>query len=324
MMSYIWAGLIVSALGFALWADFGDWRADRYRNANPFDVELRLERPFESASGPADVTVAFPSDGSTGPVKARLFPGTAGQVELRFPAGARLPEPLPLVRDVQAFDDRELRARVAAPPAGATAFTSTLTYPPVRFVKLRAISTAAIEFSKTAVTLALGFIGVFALWMGLMKIAEASGLIDVFVVLVQPFLRFLFPEVPRGHPALGMIAMNLAANMLGLGNAATPMGLKAMEELQKLNPTDDTATDPMVMLLAVNTAGVQLLPSATLVAIMGMQSLAVFVPILIATGISLVAAIVAARLLGRLPVFRRTNPNGAGLAAGGGAKEVRS
>ncbi|MCS7032644.1 MAG: nucleoside recognition protein, partial [Phycisphaerae bacterium] len=185
-------------------------------------------------------------------------------------------------------------------------------FAPVRFVKLKAITAAAFEFSKTAVTIALGFIGVFALWMGLMKIAEASGLVAIFVLLVQPFLRFLFPGVPRGHPAMGLIALNLSANMLGLGNAATPMGIKAMEELQTLNPDKDTATDAMVMLLAMNTAGVQLLPSATLVAVMGFSSMAVFVPILIVTGVSLVVAIVAARLLGRLPAYRRTSTHGAG------------
>jgi spore maturation protein A len=103
--------------------------------------------------------------------------------------------------------------------------------------------------------------------------------------------------------------MNLAANMLGLGNAATPMGIKAMEELQTLNPSKDTATDPMVMLLAINTAGVQLLPSATLVAVMGLSSMAVFLPIIIVTGISLVIAIVTAKLLARLPGNRRSNPN---------------
>ncbi|HRK31713.1 MAG TPA: nucleoside recognition domain-containing protein, partial [Tepidisphaeraceae bacterium] len=182
-----------------------------------------------------------------------------------------------------------------------------LELPAVRFVKLRAITTAAFDFAKTAATLALGFIGIFALWMGLMKIAEASGLISIFVMLVQPFLRLLFPEVPKGHPALGMIAMNLAANMLGLGNAATPMGIKAMEQLQTINPKKDTASNPMVMLLAMNTAGVQLLPSATLVAVMGMSSMRVFIPIMIVTGISLIVAIVVTKLLSRLPGFRQAS-----------------
>ncbi|HEX3359165.1 MAG TPA: nucleoside recognition domain-containing protein, partial [Tepidisphaeraceae bacterium] len=177
------------------------------------------------------------------------------------------------------------------------------------FVKVRDITAAAFDFAKKAVSLALELIGGLALWLGLMRIAEASGLIQVFVRIVRPVLHPLFPQIPKDHPALAMIGLNLAANMLGLGNAATPMGLKAMEELQKLNPTDDTATDPMVMLMAINTAGVQLLPPATIVAIMGVGVAQVYVPILICTGVSLVISIIACKIYERLPMYRRTNPN---------------
>jgi len=162
---------------------------------------------------------------------------------------------------------------------------------------------AAVDFAGTAVTLAIGLVGVLALWMGMVRIAEKAGLIHLVVKAVQPFLRLLFPQVPRDHPALGMIALNLSANMLGLGNAATPLGLKAMEELQKLNPTDDTATDPMVMLLALNTAGVQIVPPAMLVAIMGIQANQLFFPILLVTSCCAVIAVAAARTLGMLPWY---------------------
>src|SRR5690606_33335868 len=111
----------------------------------------------------------------------------------------------------------------------------------------------------------------------------------------------LFPDIPDGHPALGMIVLNLTANMLGLGNAATPLGIKAMEELQKLNPSEDTATNAMVMLLAINTASVQLVPPTLLVAIMGLQVNELILPIILVTLFSLVVAITSARLLGRLP-----------------------
>jgi spore maturation protein A len=99
-----------------------------------------------------------------------------------------------------------------------------------------------------------------ALWLGLMKIAEESGMVGAFARLMKPFMRWLFPEVPDGHPAQGAILMNLSANMLGLDNAATPLGLKAMEELQTLNPHKDTATNPMAMFLAINTSSVTLIP----------------------------------------------------------------
>ncbi|RMH62269.1 MAG: hypothetical protein D6685_08785, partial [Bacteroidetes bacterium] len=158
-------------------------------------------------------------------------------------------------------------------------------------------------------TVTSGSLGAIALWTGLLRIAETSGLVHALVRVTQPLLRPLFPEIPKGHPAMGMIVLNLTANILGLGNAATPLGIKAMEELQKLNPVKDTATNPMVMLLAMNTASVQLVPPVLLVAIMGLQINQLIFAIIIVTLCSLIVAITAAKLLGRLPAFRATDPN---------------
>jgi spore maturation protein A len=179
----------------------------------------------------------------------------------------------------------------------------------VRFVKMNAIAAAALDFAATAAEIALGLIGVLALFLGLLKIAEESGVIQSLVKLVQPILRPLFPDVPPDHPALGMIALNLTANVFGLGNAATPFGIKAMEELQTLNPTDDTATNPMVMLLAINTASVQLVPPVLLLALMGLQINQLIFAIIITTGLSLIIAIAATKLYGRLPRIRASDPN---------------
>jgi len=129
------------------------------------------------------------------------------------------------------------------------------------------------------------------------------------VMVTGPILRPLFPGIPKGHPAMGLVTLNLTANMLGLGNAATPFGIKAMEELQKLNKNPDTATNSMVMLLAMNTAGVQLLPPAMLYAVMGLRASELYFPILIVTGLCLVIAIIAAKLLGRLPGYRASDPD---------------
>ena len=136
-----------------------------------------------------------------------------------------------------------------------------------------------------------------------------SGLIHVIVRVFAPVLRPLFPEIPTGHPALGLIVLNLSANVLGLGNAATPMGIKAMEELQKLNPVKDTATNAMVMLLAINTASVQLVPPVLLVAIMGLQINQLIFPILVTTALGLAVAIIAVKVYGRLPGTRASDPN---------------
>ena len=119
--------------------------------------------------------------------------------------------------------------------------------------------------SKTAFEISLGLTGVLSLWLGIMKIGERGGVIQLFARLLSPLFSKLFPEIPKGHPVTGSIFMNLAANMLGLDNAATPLGLKAMEGLQELNPRKDTASNPMIMFLVLNTSGLTLIPISIMV-----------------------------------------------------------
>ncbi len=170
-----------------------------------------------------------------------------------------------------------------------------------------AVTAAAIDMAKTAVEISIGLIGIMALWLGIMKIAEASGLIRIIARGLKPITIRLFPDVPADHPAIGSIVLNMAANMLGLGNAATPLGLKAMEELQELNPQKDTATDAMVMFLAINTSSVQLIIPATVVALMGTVSSQIFVTTILATLFSTITAITAVRLLGKMKRFSVEN-----------------
>jgi spore maturation protein A len=160
-----------------------------------------------------------------------------------------------------------------------------------------AVTEAAVNMAKVAVELAIGLIGIMALWLGIMKIAEESGLIRIIAKGLRPLTIRLFPDVPEDHPAIGSIVLNMAANILGLGNAATPLGLKAMEELQELNPNKETATNAMCMFLAVNTSSVQLILPATVVALMGAQSSQIFITTIIATSMSTVAAIVSIKFL---------------------------
>lgn len=122
------------------------------------------------------------------------------------------------------------------------------------------LNVSLVTGAQAAVTLCIELIGIMALWLGLMNIAKDAGMIDAFARLARPLMRWLFPGIPDGHPAQGAILMNLSANMLGMDNAATPMGLKAMEELQSLNPVKDTATDSMVLFLAINNSSVTLIP----------------------------------------------------------------
>ena len=169
--------------------------------------------------------------------------------------------------------------------------------------RIDAVTEAAINMSKVAVEISIGLIGIMALWLGIMKIAEASGLIRIIARGLKPITIRLFPDVPADHPAIGSIVLNMAANMLGLGNAATPMGLKAMEELQELNPKKDTASTAMVMFLAINTSSVQLIIPATVVALMGVTASQIFVTTILATLCSTIAAIIMVKLLEKMKRF---------------------
>lgn len=163
--------------------------------------------------------------------------------------------------------------------------------------------------SKTAFEISLGLTGVLSLWLGIMKIGEKGGVVNVLARLLSPVFCKLFPDIPKGHPVTGSIFMNIAANMLGLDNAATPLGLKAMEQLQELNPKKDTATNPMIMFLVLNTSGLTLIPVSIMVyrAQMGAaQPTDIFVPILLATFFSTLAGIIATSFYQRINLINRT------------------
>lgn len=163
--------------------------------------------------------------------------------------------------------------------------------------------------SKTAFEISLGLTGVLSLWLGIMKIGEKGGVVNVLARLLSPIFVRLFPNIPKGHPVTGSIFMNIAANMLGLDNAATPLGLKAMEQLQELNTKKDTASNPMIMFLVLNTSGLTLIPVSIMVyrAQMGAaQPTDIFVPILLATFFSTLSGIVITSLFQRINLINRT------------------
>lgn len=163
--------------------------------------------------------------------------------------------------------------------------------------------------SKTAFEISLGLTGVLSLWLGIMKIGEMGGVVNWFARILSPLFSKLFPDIPKGHPVTGSIFMNLAANMLGLDNAATPLGLKAMEGLQELNPRKDTASNPMIMFLVLNTSGLTIIPISIMVyrAQMGAaHPTDVFVPILLATFFSTLAGIITVSLYQRINLLNRT------------------
>ena len=325
VLNYIWAGLIIVSLVFALASDVRDLAADTYRNRQALPVALSFPEGYRAEAARQPVTLQidaerfrqfYGADGAPDSAYAATLRRTEDGLELQVDADAALPAPLDVIRDATNPNDNVLQGTlsdVQISPTGAGA-VGALTFGSVRFVKLGDITEAALDFAETAVEIALGLIGILVLFLGLLKIAEDAGIVNAVVRLVRPVLGPLFPDIPTGHPAMGMIALNLAANVFGLGNAATPFGIKAMEELQKLNPEPETATDSMVMLLALNTASVQLIPPLTLIAIIGIETNTVYFPILFTTAGSLVVAIVAAKLLGRLRRYRETDPLRGGLA----------
>ena len=165
-----------------------------------------------------------------------------------------------------------------------------------------AVTKGAVDSAKTAVEIAIGLVGVMTLWLGMMRIAEAAGLVALLGRLLRPVMKWLFPGVPAEHPAAGAIVLSVAANMLGLNNAATPLSIKAMEELQTLNPRKDTATNAMVTFMALTTSGVQLIPASMLgiLAAAGSKNpTAIIGTTLVATFIGTVAALATAKILER-------------------------
>jgi len=163
--------------------------------------------------------------------------------------------------------------------------------------------------SKTAFEISLGLTGVLSLWLGVMKVGEKGGVVNLLARLLSPVFAKLFPDIPKGHPVTGSIFMNIAANMLGLDNAATPLGLKAMEQMQELNTKKDTASNPMIMFLVLNTSGLTLIPVSIMVyrAQMGAaQPTDIFIPILLATFFSTLAGVIVTSFYQRINLLNRT------------------
>ena len=172
-----------------------------------------------------------------------------------------------------------------------------------------AIMTSTFDTARTAFEISIGLTGVLSLWMGIMKIGERGGLVAALARLLSPVLCRIFPDIPKGHPAMGTMFMNFSANLLGLDNAATPMGLKAMQELQEINPQKDVASNPMIMFLVLNTSGLTLIPVSVLLyrAQLGAANPTdVFIPILIATTVSTVVGLIITSIYQRINLFNRT------------------
>ena len=288
MLNLIWSGLIIISIVLALGHDLEDEWNNHYGNNNI------IELPYSAEINSSSILLLYNNTHIAAHIKK-----TESHAKLIIPVNKSLPE---LWQAIAQHQNSNNKSRLQAELISINANTNKLqlVLPQVHWIKLRAISQAAFDMAEFAVKLAIGLAGIMALWLGLMRIAEKSGLIFIFVRIIQPLLKWLFPDIPKDHPALGSISLNLAANVLGLGNAATPLGIKAMQQLQELNQHKEKASHSMCMFLALNTSSVQLLPPVTLIAIMGTQVSELMLPIILATLCSTLAAIFSAKLYARI------------------------
>lgn len=323
MLNYIWLSLLVIGILVAVGNDWHDISSNKYHNGEEIRLAIRPDAPSELQPGRAvPVTVEIPPSSLAGlsdPVpasslilKGKFTPGASGSGMLEITIDGQSPS---LWREIAALQNKETLSGSVRGNMGGEYFPAMLTPDPVKFVHLNAVTNEGfIRYAKTAVELAIGLIGIMALWLGVMKIAEQSGLVAKLAALVRPVTTRLFPDVPPDHPAMGAMIMNISANMLGLSNAATPLGLKAMEELNKLNTKAGTATDAMCTFLVINTSNVQIIP-ATVIALRAAAGSAnpteILGPVLVATAVTMVVGVTTVKLLARLPYYRRQLTEGA-------------
>jgi len=278
MLNKIWASLIILGISFAFVQDVHDEVYNTHNNGAHLQFNL-IASDFSSQ----DITLLV----NGYQLNATLKNNHKIQIHL----DSRSPEYLQNIASANSQKNK-----LIADIISKNETSITLLLPEMHWQKIREVTQAAFDTAEFAVKLALGLIGIMALWLGLMQIIEKSGLINYLVKFVSPLLSWLFPNIPKDHPALASISMNMTANILGLGNAATPLGIKAMQELQKLNNNKDNASDEMCMFLALNTSSVQLLPPVTLIALMGSQVAELIVPIILATSCSTITAIIVAKI----------------------------
>jgi len=282
MLNKIWAGLIIIGIVFALAQDINDEIHNTHQNgvAQTFDFSIINQNTR------TQIILLV----NQHKLNARI------ENEQRIIINLDRQSPENFIKLAELNGNKN---RLQASIVSKTDQQLSLLLPELHWQKLRVLTQAAFDMAEFAVKLALGLVGIIALWLGLMQIAEKSGLIKQMVKVVQPLLHWLFPNIPKNHPAFGSISLNMAANVLGLGNAATPLGIKAMQQLQQLNPDKNKASDEMCMFLALNTSSVQLLPPVTLIALMGTQVADLLVPIILATSCSTITAVIVAKVYAR-------------------------
>lgn len=311
MMNYIWLALVILGIVASIANDWIDISSNKYHNGEEYAIEIFFSKgiqfPLEdSKTYPCSIRVKSLFDVYQ---KAKYTPSGSESGFLKIEVDDNTPPLWKSISEAQP-DQGYINSHAIISRGGAEAVNALIKFEPVKFVKLKAVTNdGIIKYAKIAVELAIGLIGIMALWLGVMKIAEQSGLIAKISNFIKPVMSKLFPDVPPDHPAMGAMIMNISANILGLANAATPLGLKAMEELNKLNKKVGTATDAMCTFLVINTSNVQLIP-ATVIAIRAaagsMNPTEIIGPVIVATTISTVVGVITVKVLEKLKRFRKS------------------
>lgn len=314
MLNYVWFGLLFLGLASALFIDITDISENKYKNDEPISVtitkkDLTLQSSFDCSvkiesnnynrffNSHQNEDILFSSKGS--------LSGDKKSIQLYITVKESATVTIKNMAKASGKDDDLLAKAIIMSQTDSVTYQAKLYFETISFLAMKKVTNDAINIAKTAVEIALGLIGIMALWLGVMKVAEEAGLIKIIAGWLRPITKKLFPEVPPDHPAVGAMVMNISANMLGLGNAATPFGLKAMDELDKLNSNKGTATNSMVTFLAINTAGMTMIP-ATAIAVRAASGSAdptiIIATSLFGSACATITGITAAKLLEKFPI----------------------
>ncbi len=321
MLNYIWLSLIVIGIIAAVSVDITDLSTDKYCNDKELPVVLNFNLPVEDfeINNTYNCTLKIPASEFNHfysvtvdediSQKAEIFISEKNRGTIKIFLDNNTPDIWNQIANAQKKEAVIIQGKFQIINETENDYSAFIVLNPVKFIKMNAVTNEGIvKYAKIAVELAIGLIGIMALWLGVMKIAEASGMITKLANLLKPITTRLFPDVPADHPAMGAMIMNISANILGLANAATPLGLKAMEELNKLNRKLGTASDAMCTFLVINTSNVQLIP-ATVIAIRSAAGSSnpteIIGAVIVATSVSTIVGVTVVKLLARLKIFKK-------------------
>lgn len=325
MLNYVWIALILIGIFVAAGRDVYDEVQNTYRNDLPISAVVEVQKNLTGLRKSFQGEIILPVSefnqfyGFTSAQSQQsnhteirqtviITQTQSGALEFEMPISDVTPA-LWKEMSKSASEKDKLKGKVLSlQDSTETVKKISFTTERISFVKMKAVTKSAIDYADVAVTISLGLIGVMALWLGIMKVAEAAGLLAVLTRILTPVTKRLFPDVPSDHPAISAMIMNIAANMLGLNNAATPLGLKAMEELNKINPKAGTATNAMCTFLVINTSGLTLIPATAIAIRAGLGSADPGIIIgtsMFGAGCATTAGLLAVKFLQRLPRFKK-------------------